>query len=279
MIFKCQIKTKPVNKKGNVGIAIIVIITVLGLDAFLIEPSIIDVTETNISDTGREMKIGFIADFQRKNTDPVFVQRVVDILNEKDLDLILIGGDFVDKNLEELPSIKPLANLKAKYGVYGVLGNHDYDVYFLNRDNADFKLGESIIKYLENNGPVKILRNEKVSIMNVDVIGLDSYWAGLRDTDKAFENTVSEFKILLSHNQNKLEITKETADLYLFGHTHCGQVRLPYVGSVPKMLGFEGDYDYRHYIVNDADVYTTCGLTPGPRFLNPPEITIINLLE
>ncbi len=101
----------------------------------------------------------------------------------------------------------------------------------------------------------------------------------MRDSDKAFTNTSSEFKILFAHNQNNLEINKETADVYLFGHTHCGQIRLPYVGSMPKIVGFEGDHDYRHYIVNDTDVYTTCGLTPAPRFLNPSEIAIINLSE
>jgi len=83
----------------------------------------------------------------------------------------------------------------------------------------------------------------------------------------------------LAHNQNDLEINKEIADLYLFGHTHCGQIRLPYIGSIPKIFGFQGDYDYRHYVVNDADVYTTCGLAPAPRFFNPPEITIINLIQ
>ncbi len=255
------------------------IIAILGLDAFVIEPNMIEVNEIDISNAGTEMKIGFISDFQRQNSDPAFVQRVVDIMNEKDLDVILIAGDFIDRNLSELPSLEPLKKLETKYGVYGVLGNHDYNVYFLNRDNANLELGEKVKEFVESNGTVKILKNENTVIKDIVIIGLDSYWAGLRDIDKAFTNTSNEFKILLAHNQNDLEIDKEIADVYLFGHTHCGQVRLPYLGSIPKIIGFEGDYDYRHYVVNDADVYTTCGLTPAPRFFNPPEITIINLLE
>lgn len=266
--------------KKKISISIFVgIIAILGLDAFVIEPNMIEVNEIDILDTGTKMKIGFISDFQRQNSDPAFVQRVVDILNAKDLDTIIIAGDFIDRSLDELPSLDPLEKLETKHGVYGVLGNHDYNVYSLNRNNANFELGETIIKYLESNGPIKILRNENVVINDIVIIGLDSYWAGLRDIDKAFTDTSNEFKILFAHNQNDLEINKEIADVYLFGHTHCGQVRLPYIGSIPKMIGFEGDYDYRHYIVNDADVYTTCGLTPAPRFFNPPEITIINLLE
>ncbi len=266
--------------KKKIIISIFVgIIAILGLDAFVIEPNMIEVNEINISNTGTTMKIGFISDFQRQNSDPVFVQRVVDILNAQDLDTVIIAGDFIDRSLGELPSLDPLGELETRSGVYGVLGNHDYNVYSLNRNNANFELAETVIEYLESNGPIEILRNENVVINDVVIIGLDSYWAGLRDLDKAFTNTSNDFKILFAHNQNDLEINKEIADVYLFGHTHCGQVRLPYVGSIPKIFGFEGDYDYRHYIVNDADVYTTCGLTPVPRFFNPPEITIINLLE
>ena len=266
------------KKKVLIGI-FLGIITILGLDVFVIEPAMIEVNEVDILNAGTNMKIGFISDFQRQNSDPVFVQRVVDILNAENLDVVIIAGDFIDRSLNELPSLDPLDELKTKHGVYGVLGNHDYNVYFLSRDNANFQLAETIIEYLESDGTVKILKNENVVIEDITIIGLDSYWAGLRDVDKAFTDTSNEFKILFTHNQNDLEINKEIADLYLFGHTHCGQVRLPYVGSIPKMIGFEGDYDYKHYIVNDADVYTTCGLTPGPRFFNPPEITIINLLE
>ena len=256
-----------------------IIIAISVIDAFVIEPNIIKLNELNISNTGTEMKIGFISDFQRQNSDPVFVQRVVDIINEENLDILIIAGDFIDRSIDEIPSLDPLAKIKTKYGTYGVLGNHDYNIYTLDRNNANFKLAETIIEYLENNTPIKILRNENIIIKDVTIVGLDSYWAGLRDIDKALAGTTSEFKILFAHNQNDLEITKEIANVYLFGHTHCGQVRLPYIGSIPKLVGFEGDYDYQHYIVNDANVYTTCGLTPAPRFFNPPEITIINLLE
>jgi len=260
-------------------IGILVIIAISGVDAFVIEPNMIEVSEIDITNTGTSMKIGFIADFQRQNSDPVFVQRVVDILNEKNLDVVIIAGDFIGRSITELPSLEPLKKSETKHGVYGVLGNHDYNVYSISRNYADFKRAETVIEYIESNGTIKILRNENVVINDVIIIGLDSYWAGLRDLEKALPNTSTKFKILFTHNQNNLEINKEIADLYLFGHTHCGQVRLPYIGSIPKIFGFEGEYDYKQYVVNDVDVYTTCGLTPGPRFFNPPEIVIINLLE
>ena len=120
--------------------------------------------------------------------------------------------------------------------------------------------------------PIKILRNEKVIIdEKVTIIGLDDLWAHLRDESAAYSDKESVgYRILLSHNQEELDIKKETADLYLFGHTHCGQMRLPGLGSIPKLLGFSGDYDKGHYILDDGvHVYTTCGLAPAPRLLNP----------
>lgn len=114
---------------------------------------------------------------------------------------------------------------------------------------------------------------------NLTVIGLDDLGTDLRDEQKAFSDKENKgYRILLSHSQEGLDIKKETADLFLFGHTHCGQIRLPGLCSVPKVMGFPGDYDQRHYVLEkDVHLYTTCGLAPGPRLLNPPEVSIIKL--
>ena len=264
-------------KIGRIIIGIILgSLIIMGIDTILIEPNLIDVNIVNIEDTGNNVKIIFISDFQRRNADPSFVQNVVTIINEQNPDLVLLGGDYVDKTADELPSIEPLKMIDAEYGVYGVLGNHDYDVYWLNRDGVDTELASKIKGFLEQDNTIKIIQNESLQIEGMEVVFLDSYWAGLRD-DTLLDSVKERYRIVLTHNQNQLEINKDMADLYLFGHTHCGQIRLPLVGSVPKTIGFEGEYDYRHYIVDNAHVYTTCGLTPAPRFLNMPEITVINL--
>ncbi|MGI9565450.1 MAG: metallophosphoesterase [Nitrosopumilus sp.] len=256
------------------------------------EPVIIENDTIEIAGTGVNMTIAFLSDFQRRDADPAFVQRAVDAVNAQRPDLVLLGGDYVENSANELPSIEPLKNIKSKYGTYGVMGNHDYLAFGFARDvGGDVALAQQVIQSLEtpnssDNGkndkkPIKILRNEKVIIDNkITLIGLDDLWAHLRDEPKAYsdkENT--GYRILLSHNQEGLDIKKETADLYLFGHTHCGQMRLPGLGSVPKLLGFSGDYDKGHFILDDGThVYTTCGLAPAPRLLNPPEISIIKLI-
>lgn len=252
------------------------LIVVPALDAFLIEPNMIDLNRLSLEDTGNEMTIVFLADFQRRNADPAFVERAVNAINGLDPDLVLLGGDYIDKSISELPSVGPLREIESEEGTYGVLGNHDYDVYWLNRRGADVQMARQIEEYLESDGTITIMRNEIVQVRNATVFALDSYWSGLRDESLLGRETET-FRIVLTHNQDDLEIDGNLADLYLFGHTHCGQVRLPVLGSVPKMIGFGGEYDYRYSFVDGAHVYTTCGLTPAPRFLNPPEITIIDL--
>lgn len=267
-----------------------IILTSLSVDSILVEPSMIENDTVEIDGTGTSMTLVFLSDFQRRNADPAFVQRAVEMANSQDPDIVLLGGDYVERSVDEIPSIEPLKGLKSKYGVYGVMGNHDYLAFgFARNEGGDSALAEEILEFLEtpeSNGeegaePIRILRNEKVIIGDeVTLTGLDDLWAHLRDEKKAGDGAEDDgtYRILLSHNQEELDIKKENADLYLFGHTHCGQIRLPVIGSVPKILGFSGDYDMGLYSLDDgAQVYTTCGLAPAPRLLNPPEISTIIL--
>ncbi len=255
---------------------ILISVAILGLYAFFIEPNFIVINEIDLEHTGNNMKIIFLSDFQRADNDPSFVQRVVDIVNENNPDLILLGGDYIVFSFSELASIEPLRKMESRLGTLAVMGNHDYGVFMYPPEIVNVETAKQIEEFLTTNSTIEFLSNQNVKFENVSVIGLDSYWAGLRD-DTLAKRSNEDFTIVLTHNQDNLEINKENADLYLFGHTHCGQVRLPGIGSIPKLLGFRGTYDYQYYFVNDAHVYTTCGLAPAPRFLTSPEITIINL--
>ena len=281
--------------KTRVLFGLLVFFGILSVYSFLIEPNHIEDNTLSISDTGIDMKIVFISDFQRNDSNPDFVQKVVNMINSKNPDLVLLGGDYVEYSSDELPSIFPLHQLQSRYGVFGVMGNHEYSAFgFAEQIGGDTVLAEKIVEFLEypensshtvpeqNKGleSIQILRNEKIILNDsLTIIGLDDYWAHLRDEDKTHSEIESKgYRILLSHNQEGLEITKDAADLYLFGHTHCGQIRLPMLGSVPKLFGFSGEYDKGHFVLDeDVHVYTTCGLAPAPRFLNPPEIVTINL--
>lgn len=256
--------------------------------ASLIEPAEIEVTFTEIESprVSEPVRIAFVADMQRRDADPSFVARAVAEINAASPDIVAMGGDYVEGSEEELPSVSALRDVRAPGGAFAVLGNHDYGVYGPAKDPAaaDGRLAAAVAAYLSEGGAVRVLRNEVADAAGgVQVGGLDSHWAGKRDESALDALDAGAYRVVLSHNQAGLALgagSDRPADLYLFGHTHCGQVRLPLLGSVPKALGFEGEYDYRHYEVagGSADVYTTCGLSPWPRLLNPPEVTIIDVV-
>jgi len=261
------------------GILVLLALAILFVYSFFVEPGLLTVRHLEIKNTGVHMKVVFMSDFQRGSSDPAFIARVVELANREDADIILLGGDFVDSGLSELPSIAPLQSLRARYGVYGVLGNHDYGMASGRNDPRDDAMAADVRAFLEE-GNITILGNEHVSPANVTIIGLDDQWARKRDVAAAISGNLSGYRILVSHNQQGLVISDATANLYLFGHTHCGMVRLPVLGSVPELLDLRSDYgDYQmgRYTVNGSDVYVTCGLSWGPRFLAPPEVTVIEI--
>lgn len=257
-------------------LGILIALGIFFVYSFFVEPELLTVKQVQINDTGLDLKIVFISDFQRWDSDPSFIQRAIDLANREEPDIILLGGDYIERDLSELPSVEPLKSLHAKYGIYGVLGNHDYGMITGTESAPDTSMASDVESFLEDGG-IRILRNEHINTANLTIIGLDDLWAGERDTAAISSDDMSDYRILLSHNQYDLPIGNDTADLYLFGHTHCGQLRLPGIGSLPKLIGFKGEYEMGRYSINGSDVYTTCGLAWGPRFLAQPEITVIEL--
>lgn len=147
----------------------------MSLHAVIIESALIEENYVEITGTGVNMTIIFMSDFQRNNPDPVCLQRAVDLANAKNPDLILLGGDYIEHQVDEFPSIYPLKSLKSRYGVYGVTGNHDYSVFGFAREvGGDPVLAQHVINFFQNsssvNGtennddgdmPITIIRNEK----------------------------------------------------------------------------------------------------------------------
>lgn len=80
--------------------------------------------------------------------------------------------------------------------------------------------------------------------------------AYLRDGQRAYSGEDVGYRILLFHDQDELEIDACNGSLFFW--TYYDQVRIPAIGSIPKLKGFSGEYD--------VDVYITCGLAPWPDF-------------
>lgn len=206
------------------------------------------------------------------------MERVAFLVNSLDPDLIVITGDFVNFEPEELPLIfNSLRSLKANYGVYGCLGNHDH---YMNLQKQT-----QLIDILQSAG-IQLLINSNVKInINNDTLqlaGIDNSSERIKfgDVNKALSGlNEDEPIILLSHDPINWDIevrNKKKVDLMLSGHTHGGQIGIEIFGETitPTRIVYKqyaGLYQDR-----DQYLYVNRGIgTVGPpvRVGIPPEIS------
>jgi len=257
--------------------------------ATMIEPYNLQVTKqryTLINHTEQDqnpIKIVFISDIHASNAGEETVKKVVRLVNAQNPDIVLIGGDLVQGNNREWELLKSLQNISSKYGTYAVMGNHDYGLYV--RDcRRDSVYTDRVELELERMN-ISVLRNEYSDInirgQRFAIVGVDDYLACRNNYQKAIEGlpqTIS--RIVLVHQQEAVEnVDFGKNALVLAGHTHCGQVRLPIIGSIPKLLWFKGDVDMGWgKLPSGQDIYVSCGTNPGMiRFLARPEVSVIEI--
>lgn len=204
--------------------------------AFDIEPKLLKTVYYKAKLPGLEgLRIVWATDFHIAAGDKRYLQKVVQKVNAENADLILLGGDFVKghKTASTLPMdtiAEELGMLKAKYGVYSVLGNHDWLID-----------GEAMRKALEKR-KIKVLENESLRLeienKNLYLAGLADYTMRQPDIEKSLEKAGNPL-ILMSHNPDVFPEIPRLPDLTLAGHVHGGQVHLPFFGAplVPSKYG------------------------------------------
>jgi predicted MPP superfamily phosphohydrolase len=164
---------------------------------------------------------------------PDRVKEAVDLINSQNADIILFTGDIVNNVAEELEEFIPqLQQLSAPYGVYSILGNHDYGEYVhWNSEEAHADNMERLFHFQEKAG-FRLLRNEsfilekegeQIGIAGVENWGLPPFpqYGDLQESRKNIES--ASFKILMSHDPSHWDAEvhgKSDFDLTLSGHTH-----------------------------------------------------------
>ncbi|MBQ8673088.1 MAG: metallophosphoesterase [Bacteroides sp.] len=169
---------------------------------------------------------------------PEVMEKMVEKVNALQPDLILFTGDLVNQRSDELPEFAPiLSRLKAKDGVYSVLGNHDYGDYYRwpsPQDKADNM--ESLLKqqadmgwHLLNNEHVLLYRGgDTIVLAGVENDG-EPPFSQHADLQRTMQGTDGRFCILMSHNPThwRREVLPHGGiDLMLAGHTHAMQSQL-----------------------------------------------------
>lgn len=211
----------------------------------------------------------------RPYTQPKLVQRAVAMANKLQPDLVVLTGDFVWRVSEAAYELAPiLAGLNARYGVYSVMGNHDYwlDIQALQSAFKEYHL--------------PVLYNEGVLISvghaALYLAGMDDGWSGQPDLKRALDKAPAGVPVvLLLHEPDLADETSldPRISLQLSGHTHGGQVLV--AGRPPFFHPYLGKkYWTGLYKVNHMWLYTNRGLgtISVPFRINcPPEITQVIL--
>ncbi len=189
-------------------------------------------------------------------TDRERFERIVDIVNSLSPDLICITGDFVDgAPKDRAADLAPLADLRAKDGVYGCAGNHEfYCDYSVWRPELT-KLG---IKMLDNEHTVISRGDDKITLAGLtDETSARYYRIVLRNFTKAFANSPKDsFRILMDHRpRNVLTHSKANIHLQLTGHTHGGAI----FGMHWGVAKFNEGYVNGFYKIGNMTLYVSPG--------------------
>ncbi len=202
----------------------------LGIYARFVAPWQLRVTRLDLGLSNPSLRVVFFSDLHLgkfKRSD--WLQRVVEAVNAQSPDLVLIGGDFLGRTrgfqIAEL--LQPLRQLRARHGVYAVLGNHDYGLHGPDH-SAD-------LMWLLPQLNVRLLRNECASIGGkLWLVGVDELWMGYDDLPSAMAACrrcgAAERMLVFGHNPDLMLTLKQPPSaeaFFIFGHTHHGQIYIP----------------------------------------------------
>lgn len=202
-------------------------------------------------------------------------------VNKLDFDMAAITGDVVLSKLSEIyPHSENFKELAEQVPTFFIEGNHEMGKLFPH------------FKNFFNNIGVKVLDNQ-VHVLNVgegflDIIGTRDYVTLVRTNKAGFyelfkpKRKSNNFQLVLTHQPQTIHWIKDTeVDFVLTGHTHGGQLRLPFFPTIyaPRQ-GFFPEFGDGFYDVNDITMYVSRGIgaTTFPfRIFNRPEITVFEL--
>ena len=252
---------------------IIILASLLFVWTRFVEPQIIIIKHTNIEvNWTQPLTAVLIADpHLGVYKGPQFLEKVVTKINTIEADLVLIAGDFVYHSDDLESDFAPLQNINKP--VFAVFGNHDAG---FPGEDVRTKLATILQQY-----NVTVLTNQDVLLNNnVVLLGLGSHWAQ-NDMTNILSNYAPEQNILVMlHNPDSTRCypVHDVADITVAGHTHCGQIRLPwlYKSQIPTVGNFDGGLTRE----SNGQLFISCGLGEVGlplRFLNPPTIDVLHL--
>ena len=273
-------------------IFLIIAVTIMAISSFLYYEVYISynkLTQSNYTikneKIDNDINIVIISDLHDNNLGENN-QKLIDKINSISPDIVLVVGDMLNEYSKDSNIVTNLMKqISQNYKVFYSLGNTEEDY---------IKLGTSdLLKELESSG-ITVLDNEyedlKVGDSTIRIGGMYDYAFGEINEDTYnflcdFQNTDS-YKVMMSHRPDSFIFGDASQvwdiDLVVSGHTHGGQVRLPYLGGL--YVGDQGwfpEYDKGLFDLNKIKIVITSGIGSSkqkiPRFNNIPEVVNLKI--
>lgn len=266
--------------------AIILLLALIAAYAYFVEPSRLITKETTISVPHWSAKLnGFkvvaISDIHG-GSNKVTEERLRELVtraNAQNPDIIVLLGDYISeqpRNKRELRMpvdviAENLRGFQARYGVFAVIGNHDW---WHDEAGISAAFERSGIKMLENR-----IEQLKVGDETVNLWGIEDFWKKRRVPLEPLSRPAEKKNIIaITHNPDSLLQSPPEIAVLFAGHSHGGQVKFPVYGAVafvndPRLMAGHVEIEGKHAFVTSG---VGCS-GPQVRFAVPPEIAVITL--
>lgn len=254
------------------------------LEPFLLETETVYLTSDALSKDIGQLRIVYLSDIHEGSFySHSRVQELATRINALNADLVLLGGDYAEDSESAIAFFQHLPMLRSRYGVYGVLGNHDRTVPESNLNLLRSAMVSAGVIPLVND-----VAQVRIGHSSVYLAGIDDVNNGWPDiTSVAVSVRQSDYVIFLSHSPEAITDAQRAKDadgktgwfdLGLFGHTHGGQIAG--LGSLLGISKVSARYEKGWIRENRVDMLISCGVGTSVlpiRFLRRPQIHLITV--